>query len=62
MATVKTIPVSNVSADEYEPFMVGDEHVGDVHWLRTESGGEGQLYAGLWTLPAANHSLRLSWR
>jgi uncharacterized cupin superfamily protein len=49
MATVKTIPVSNVSAEEYEPFMVGDEHVGDVHWLRTESGGEGQLYAGLWT-------------
>jgi uncharacterized cupin superfamily protein len=49
MATVKGIPVTNVSAEDYEPFMIGDEQVGNVHWLRTESGGEGQLYTGLWT-------------
>jgi uncharacterized cupin superfamily protein len=49
MATVKTIPVSNVAATDYEAFMVEGEPVGQVHWLRTESGGEGQLYAGLWT-------------
>ena len=49
MASVKTIPVTNISAQDYEPFMVEGEQVGEVHWLRTESGGEGQLFAGLWT-------------
>ena len=48
MATVKSTPVTNVSAQDYEPFMIGEEQVGEVHWLRTESGGEGVLYAGLW--------------
>jgi uncharacterized cupin superfamily protein len=48
MATVKSIPVSSVSAQDYEPYMVGEEQFGNVHWLRTESGGEGQLHTGLW--------------
>lgn len=48
MATVKTTPVTNVSAEDYVPFMIEDEQVGEVHWLRTESGGEGVLYTGLW--------------
>jgi len=49
MATVKSVPVSTITATSYEPFMVEGEHVGEVHWLRVGSGGEGQLYAGLWT-------------
>jgi uncharacterized cupin superfamily protein len=48
MATVKTTPVINISAEDFEPFMIGEEQVGEVHWLRTESGGEGVLYTGLW--------------
>jgi uncharacterized cupin superfamily protein len=48
MATVKSTPVTNISTESYEPFMVKDEQAGEVHWLRTESGGEGVLYAGLW--------------
>jgi uncharacterized cupin superfamily protein len=49
MATTRTIPVSNVDATDYEPFMVEGEAIGEVHWLRVESGGEGQLFTGLWT-------------
>jgi uncharacterized cupin superfamily protein len=49
MATVETIHVTNVSAQDYEPYMVGEEQFGNVHWLRSESGGEGQLSTGLWT-------------
>lgn len=48
MATVRSIPVSSIAATDYEPFMVEGEQVGTVHWLRTESGGEGVLYTGLW--------------
>jgi uncharacterized protein len=39
---------SNVHADVYEPFMVGERQVGDVHWLRDTAGGVGVLFAGLW--------------
>jgi uncharacterized cupin superfamily protein len=49
MASVGTTPVSNIGTSEYEPFMVEGEPFGDVHWLRVGSGGEGVLYAGLWT-------------
>ena len=49
MATVKSTPVSNVGATEYEPFIHEGERFGDVHWLRVGSGGDGVLYAGLWT-------------
>jgi uncharacterized cupin superfamily protein len=49
MATVKTTPVSTIDAQDYEPFLVEGEQVGNVHWLRTQSGGEGALFTGLWT-------------
>jgi uncharacterized cupin superfamily protein len=49
MATVKTVPVSNIGTSEYEPFVHEGETLGEVHWLRVESGGDGVLYAGLWT-------------
>lgn len=49
VAPVKSFSVTNVAADEYEPAMLEDEHVGDVHWLRKESSGESQLLTGLWT-------------
>jgi uncharacterized cupin superfamily protein len=48
VASVKGFSVTNVAAGEYEPAMLDDEHVGDVHWLRTEGSGEGQLLTGLW--------------
>jgi uncharacterized cupin superfamily protein len=49
MATVKTGSVSNIATGEYEPFVHEGERFGDVHWLRVGSGGEGELYTGLWT-------------
>lgn len=48
MAVAESIPVSNVSTQEYEPFMVENQQVGEIHWLRTASGGDGVLYTGLW--------------
>jgi uncharacterized cupin superfamily protein len=49
MATVKSIPVSNIVTSEYEPFVHEGEQMGEVHWLRVGSGGDGVLYTGLWT-------------
>jgi uncharacterized protein len=38
---------STVEATEYSPFMVGNEQIGMVHWLRqTESPDT--VYAGIW--------------
>lgn len=39
---------SNVDAESYVPFMVGDTQVGVVHWLRDTAGGDGVLWTGLW--------------
>ncbi len=41
-------PVSNASTTDYEPFMFAGNPFGHVHWLRTESGGEGVLLSGFW--------------
>ena len=46
--TTTPIPVSNVATTVYEPFLVEGQPFGEVHWLRTTCGGEGQLYTGLW--------------
>jgi uncharacterized cupin superfamily protein len=45
-----TIPVavSTVGTTRYEPFLFEGRPFGEVHWLRTASGGAGVLYAGLW--------------
>lgn len=48
MATQNAVPVTNVSTEAYEPFLVEGKNFGEVHWLRTTSGGDGQLFAGLW--------------
>lgn len=48
MAIEDRIPVTNVSTQAYEPFLVEGQNFGEVHWLRTTSGGDGQLFAGLW--------------
>ncbi|OMQ15921.1 hypothetical protein A7K94_0206100 [Modestobacter sp. VKM Ac-2676] len=39
---------SAVSADDYEPFVVGGEAVGEVHWIRTEGAEGATLAVGLW--------------
>lgn len=49
MATLNHVPKSNVTSDRYEAFVHEGKPFGEVHWLRTESGGEGMLFAGLWT-------------
>src|SRR5437764_7227617 len=48
MATVADVHKSSVAAENYEPFMYEGKETGEVSWLRTESGGDGMLFAGLW--------------
>jgi hypothetical protein len=48
MTTPEAIRVSRVDVEEYEPFVLDGARYGDVHWLRTESAGEGVLETGLW--------------
>ena len=48
METNFRVPVSNVATQNFEPFISAGQHFGDVHWLRTTSGGAGQLFTGLW--------------
>jgi|SRR5689334_4981643 uncharacterized cupin superfamily protein len=48
MSTVADVQKSSISAENYEPFMYEGKELGEVSWLRTESGGEGMLFAGLW--------------
>lgn len=49
MAAANPVPVSNVGTSKYEPFLENGKYFGDIHWLRTESGGEGMLLAGFWS-------------
>ena len=49
MDALKSTPVSNVGTTQYEPFMAEGKKFGDIHWLRTESGGEGMLLTGFWS-------------
>jgi uncharacterized cupin superfamily protein len=48
VATVQDVHRSSVQAENYEPFINEGKETGEVSWLRTESGGEGMLFAGLW--------------
>lgn len=38
----------DVQADEYEPFLVDGEAVGEVHWVRTRGAEDATLQVGLW--------------
>ncbi len=49
MDAKKRTPISNVETAQYEPYMADDKKFGNVHWLRTESGGAGVLLTGFWT-------------
>lgn len=49
MAEVQTTAVSNVATTNYEPYLDNGKKFGDIHWLRTESGGAGMLLAGFWS-------------
>ncbi|AQA05520.1 hypothetical protein BVC93_27630 [Mycobacterium sp. MS1601] len=48
--TEVAVPVdrSAVDADSYEPFIVDDEAVGEVHWIRRSDIGGNGLTVGLW--------------
>ena len=48
MADLNRVPVSNIATQQYEPFIAAGQPFGEVHWLRTASGGAGQLFTGLW--------------
>lgn len=39
---------SVTAAQEWEPFMVGGEALGEVHWVRTEGAEGATLEVGLW--------------
>lgn len=39
---------SIAEAESYEPFIVGGEAVGEVHWVRTEGAEGATLSVGLW--------------
>lgn len=49
MSGPTSTPVSNAGTKTYEPFMLEGKKFGDVHWLRTTSGGEGMLLTGFWS-------------
>ena len=48
MSNLDRVPVSNIATQQYEPFLSAGQPFGEVHWLRTTSGGAGQLFTGLW--------------
>ena len=49
MTTSKTAHhASSVDATDYEPFMVGDEAIGEVHWIRNGGADGTTLAVGLW--------------
>lgn len=39
---------SNISTENYEPFMVGNKQAGEVHWLTTTNSSGEATYSGLW--------------
>jgi hypothetical protein len=39
---------SVISATEWEPFVVGGDAIGEVHWVRTEGAEGATLAVGLW--------------
>jgi uncharacterized protein len=48
-APIPPVSVSHIGATGYESFRPAGEPFGEVHWLRTQSGGDGMLFTGLWT-------------
>jgi uncharacterized cupin superfamily protein len=39
---------STDTAQDFEPFVVGGEAIGEVHWIRTEGSEGATLAVGLW--------------
>ena len=39
---------STISAENYEPFMIGDKQAGEVHWLTVSNSSGQPSYSGLW--------------
>ena len=46
--TTSEYALSTAGAEDYEPFIVGGEAVGEVHWIRTEGAEGATLAVGLW--------------
>lgn len=39
---------SVITTEDWEPFVVGGEAIGEVHWVRTEGSDGATLAVGLW--------------
>ena len=39
---------TTVTAENYEPFMIGDKQAGEVHWLSVTNSSDQPTYSGLW--------------
>jgi uncharacterized cupin superfamily protein len=48
LTTTPEYSQSVADASAYEPFIVGGEAVGEVHWIRTEGAEGATLAVGLW--------------
>ena len=48
MSDIKGFLKTTTEADNFEPFMVGDEQAGEVHWLGTTNSSDQPTYSGLW--------------
>lgn len=46
--TTSTVARATLDNPTWEPFIVGDQQVGEVHWLVRSPGPQGVRAAGLW--------------
>lgn len=46
--TTNEYTMSTVDAEDWEPFMVGETAIGEVHWVRSEGAEGAKLAVGLW--------------
>lgn len=49
---MKAFDKSEITTNEYVPFMVGDKEAGEVHWLTQQNSSEQPMYSGLWRCEA----------
>lgn len=45
---------TTVDATTFEPFIVGDQQLGEVHWLRQDASTDSTVLAGVWKVEDAN--------
>lgn len=48
--TTSTVAQATVDPETWEPFVVGDQTVGEVHWLVQAQRPQGVLASGIWRI------------